>query len=81
MPLARSLGACLLAPPMLHPKARRLVVHDDLAIEFLALWPIYREEMEFKLEHGVEALMERFARTGVTDLIEVGRGVWCESRR
>jgi hypothetical protein len=44
------------------------------------VFPIYREEMDFKLARGREALWERFARHGVTELIDVGRPNVCRKR-
>jgi len=67
------LGCMLAQPSVLDPKADRLVVHDDLTIAFLALWPIYPEEMALKLHQGADALMDRFHRAGITDLINPQR--------
>ena len=63
----------LLAPSALHPQSHRLVVHDDRTIEFLALWPLYPEEMELKLNQGLEALQAAFAAAHVTDLFDIHR--------
>jgi hypothetical protein len=63
----------LLLPSRVHPDARCLVVHDDLAIQFLALWPLYPEEMDLKLNRGLDALQSAFARAGVTDLVNIHR--------
>jgi hypothetical protein len=63
----------LLLPSALHPNSHRLVVHDDVMIQFLALWPLYPEEMQLKLEHGLEALQAAFAAAHVTDLLDLHR--------
>jgi hypothetical protein len=60
----------LLLPSLLHPDARRLVVHDDVTIEFLSLWPLYPEELELKLNEGLSALQAAFAAAHVTDLLD-----------
>jgi len=66
-------GGVLLAPSALHPQSHRLAVHDDMAIEFLALWPLYPEEMEMKRTQGTDALRAALAREGVTELVDVRR--------
>jgi hypothetical protein len=63
----------LLLPSALYPAARHLVVHDDITIEFLALWPLYPEELELKLSQGLKALQAAFAKAGVTDLLDIHR--------
>ena len=60
----------LLMPSALHPASRRLVAHDDLTIEFLALWPLYPEEMALKLQRGLGALRDAFAEAHITDLVD-----------
>lgn len=51
-----------------------LTLHlEDRKIHFLALVPLYREEMELKLRHGVNALLDRFEDAGVTELLDLDR--------
>ena len=68
-----TLGCMMLAPSLLHPQAQSLVVHDDVSIEFLALWPIHVREMEFKSQHGAEALLARLLDNRITDLLNPER--------
>ena len=63
----------LLAPSELHPKSQALMVHDDVQIQFLALWPLYLEEESFMRRHGAEALLSELRRDGVTDLVSPRR--------
>jgi hypothetical protein len=63
----------LLLPSALHPQSHRLVAHDDLCIEFLALWPLYPEERELQRTRGTEALRAALARARVTELVDVRR--------
>jgi len=63
-------GAAAL-PSALHPLSRRLVAHDDFAISFFALWPLYERELTAVLS-GTQ-LGHVLAQHGVTDLIEVER--------
>ncbi len=60
-------------PPVLHPKAARMVAHDDLSIAFLALWPIYPAEMRLAMTEGTAALVEAFRRAGVSEMVHLSR--------
>jgi hypothetical protein len=65
----------LIAPPRLFaPEFATLQVAPDKPVHFLAVLPIFREEMELKLNKGADALWEKFDRHGVTELIDVRRG-------
>ena len=46
-------------------------------IRFFCVIPIYPEEMDFKLEHGREAWLERLQEAGVTELLDPGRRNVC----
>jgi Suppressor of fused protein (SUFU) len=74
-PFADNTDLCcaLLAAPVLFGADFLTLDLDDRRIHFLALVPIYREEMEFKMRHGVDALEDRFADAGVTELLDVTR--------
>jgi len=61
--LGRSMDVCEIGP--------------EKRVHFLAVWPLYREEMDFKLKRGAEALLERFAKHGVRDLVEIARRNTC----
>jgi hypothetical protein len=63
----------LVQPSLLNPRAHKLAVSNNVTIEFLALWPLYREEMELKQEKGVEALLRRFSNSGTSELIQLDR--------
>lgn len=67
------LGCVALFPSVLHPKAAHLVVHDDIAIDFLALWPLFPEEMMLRHQHGPAALQSALTAAGITDLIDPRR--------
>jgi hypothetical protein len=52
-------------------------VDDDTRIYFLALIPLYPEEMEFKLRKGMQALGELMDEAGVTEILDISRpNVW-----
>jgi len=68
------LGCMLLLPSMSLPEEfRELKVSEDKTINFFCLYPLYKEEMEFKLQDGYEALMEKFDEYEVSDVIDPDR--------
>ena len=54
-------GLLLLGPQDAPTGATVCTLADGQKVGFLQLIPLYREEMEFKLAHGVHALVERMA--------------------
>lgn len=64
----------MLAPPQLVPaNFWRFRIHPELVISFLAVVPLYAEEMDFKLEKGGQKLFERFKKAQVTELLDLHR--------
>ena len=53
------------------PPGSVVVVKKD--VQLYALWPLYEDEMAFKLEHGSEALFKKLDQRHVTELFDVGR--------
>lgn len=51
----------------------KLKVNEEKEISFLAIIPIYIDEMEFKLKNGLGSLMEKFDAKGVTEVIDISR--------
>jgi predicted Zn finger-like uncharacterized protein len=79
-PFAPGTDLCcgLLLQPLLIPDDFvELTMPDGRVVHFLALVPLYREEMEFKLKHGTEALLERFEAAEVCELLDVHRPNVC----
>jgi len=75
-PLAPStrLSGAILLPPQHTPEGfDRLRVADGKAIHFLAVVPLYDEEMTLKMRAGADALLERFRKHRVTDVVEPTR--------
>lgn len=70
-------GAILLPALRLPEQFFELAVHDDKVIHFFALYPLYREEMDFKIRHGSEELIERFEKHGTTDVVDLRRPNVC----
>lgn len=50
-----------------------LKVDDEKTIRFYCLFPLYKEEMELKLEKGTKALLNGFKKFRVTDIVDIDR--------
>lgn len=75
-PLAPStlLAGVICAPPLLYgPDFAQLTVNPDKTIHFLALVPLYAEEMDLKLAEGTDELLNRLDAHGVNELLDEQR--------
>jgi hypothetical protein len=61
----------MLIPTTLSPESFQTLELPDRVIHFWSLVPLYREEMDYKLKHGSEPLMQRLTRLGGPHKIEV----------
>ena len=80
-PFAANTKMCcaLLSQPMLFGEGfKKLRVRDDKTIHFLSLIPLYKEEMNYKLDKGIEKLYEKFDKYGVNELLDVTRRNTCQ---
>ncbi|HDS1677602.1 suppressor of fused domain protein [Stenotrophomonas maltophilia] len=66
-------GAIVLPPVTTPEDFAELVLEDGKTIAFMALMPLYPEEMDLKLKKGAEALLDRFDAKNIQDVIEPGR--------
>ena len=65
---------CMMAfNPILSPNAHQLQVDDETRIDFYALWPLYKEEMDLKLNKGVEPLLNKMMEAQVSELVRLDR--------
>ncbi|HEY0087961.1 MAG TPA: suppressor of fused domain protein [Candidatus Lokiarchaeia archaeon] len=69
--------ALLARPPLAPPEFLILKSNDDLEINFFALYFIYEEEMEFKLEYGTEALLQLFEENNISEILDINRKNVC----
>lgn len=53
---------------------------DGTPVDFVSVIPIYRDEMELKLQRGAVALFERLRKAGVTEFVDVRRPSVCRRR-
>lgn len=72
------LCCALLLPPLVRvPTGFHELRLADSQIRFFGVWPLYREEMDFKLENGLEALLKRLEKRRVTELVQFDRQNAC----
>lgn len=74
-PFAPSTDLCgmMLVPPAQAPELFELKMDDGRTIHFWSLLPLYREEMDLKLEKGADALLDLFDQAGVSEVINPAR--------
>jgi hypothetical protein len=67
--------ATMLAPPLRFPEEFRTIRADDgREIALFAVLPLLPDELQAKLEYGVDVLFDGFDSHGVTELFDPGRG-------
>ena len=57
-----------------------LVITEDKVIEFFSVVPLYEEEMSLKLRNGSNALLDKFDRHGINEVISDHRKNDCKKR-
>ena len=72
------LGCMLLMPSLtLGGEFYKLKVGDEKVINFYCLYPLYKEEMNYKLKKGSDALLDKFEKYNVTDVVDIKRRNTC----
>ncbi len=72
------LGCMILLPSVSLPESFfTLKINEEKTIHFFCLLPIYKEEMEFKLKKGVDALLEKMDEHKIIDVVQVDRKNTC----
>ncbi len=72
-PGTRLCGALLRAPQHVPQAFRELKLDRGKTIRFLAVVPLYEEEMALKMREGTDALVAALRRHGVSDVVEPTR--------
>ncbi len=72
--------ALLLSPVRADEGFESLQINDEKTIHFFSIIPLYKEEIDLKLEKGAEALCELFEKHIVTELLDVKRRNVCQKR-
>lgn len=70
--------ALLMAPTKFAEEFNFLEIDEERKVHFMAVVPLYKEEMEFKLKNGLEALTERFEKHNIDELIQLDRKNVCK---
>ncbi|HEY6828437.1 MAG TPA: suppressor of fused domain protein [Gemmatimonadaceae bacterium] len=69
-----ALCAAMIAPPLsLGEPIHKLERGNGQVIRFWNVLPLYRDEMDFKLRKGVDALLDRFDDARVSDIVDPAR--------
>lgn len=77
-PNARFCG-CLISVPQLADKDFwTLQIDAEKTIRFYSVIPIYREEMDFKVKHGADPLIDKLCEQEITELLDVNRKNVCK---
>jgi hypothetical protein len=66
-------GALIGRPELIPEELETLTVPDGRVVHLFGVFPLHRNEMEFKLQKGADALWERFYEARVTELLDPDR--------
>ena len=72
-PENRFVGLILVKPRSFSEEAQQITVADGREIQYLAIIPLLKEELTFKLELGADALDEKLNAAGITELLNPHR--------
>lgn len=72
-PGTRLAGWIFLPPVTLSEAARELTLRSGERVDFLAMVPLYADEISYKVKHGLRAFLDRLDDGGVTELIDPAR--------
>jgi hypothetical protein len=64
-----------------HDDFGMLEVNDDKVINFYNLFPLYREEMDYKLKEGLETLADKMVEYDISEIIDPNRPNMCKKKR
>jgi hypothetical protein len=56
-----------------------LDMEDGRTVHFYSIVPLYSEELDFKLKHGSDPLLDKFEEYGVNELVDLKRRNTCEA--
>jgi hypothetical protein len=74
------LGCLLLMPSLSLPQDFFEMNENGKLTKFYCLYPLYREEMDFKLKKGMDALMEKFDKHKIKDVVDINRVNTCKKK-
>ncbi|AKA68088.1 suppressor of fused domain protein [Clostridium scatologenes] len=69
----------MLLPPILTPQsAAKLQINEDISINFYCIIPLYKDEMQYKLDNGYKDILDKFDEKGINEVINIKRDNVCE---
>lgn len=71
-PSTKLAGMLVASSITLDPEAHTIAVGDE-TVDLFTLWPLHANEMQFKLDRSMEALIDKFEQAQVSDIIDPGR--------
>ncbi|HLT56370.1 MAG TPA: suppressor of fused domain protein, partial [Bacillota bacterium] len=80
-PFAENVGFCgimLLPPIAMDPGFRELQINEEKTINFIAVIPLYEEEMNYKIKHGWRKLADRFDKYQINEIVDINRRNVCK---
>ncbi len=72
-PNTKFCGWLLFCPVLAPEEFFELKLENGKTIHFFTIYPLYEGEMNMKLKKGTEALVEKFEKAGVTDVLDLDR--------
>ncbi|WP_224994400.1 suppressor of fused domain protein [Cesiribacter sp. SM1] len=76
-----ALGCMLLMPAVSLPtEFLELKINDHKTINFYCLYPLYKEEMEYKLNKGSDALLGKFEKYNISNVVDINRPNTCRKK-
>jgi hypothetical protein len=54
-----------------------LKINEHKTVKFYCLYPLYKEEMDFKLKNSADALIDKFEKYNISDVIDINRKNTC----
>jgi len=54
-----------------------LKINEHKTVKFYCLYPLYKEEMDFKLKNSADALIDKFEKYNISDVIDINRRNTC----
>lgn len=56
----------------------QIQLENEKVVDIYILIPLYKEELEFKKKNGIDALLERFDKFGIEEIVDIGRKNVCK---
>ena len=77
-PNTKCCGALISVPLLASQEFWKLRVSDEKTIHFYSVIPIYKDEMDFKVKHGADPLIDKLCEREISELLNIGRPSVCK---